>query len=132
MSRIRRQHWNERIVMAHLEEAAAIHRRLPEVKVGGYFSLWPETIKDDWTRLYDMVNGSNRLGPPMPAEVTYHEEIMDWLRWLDRPQQQIVWMRANHIPWKILVAELGKSKTTLWREQTFALIRISAILSDLK
>ena len=129
MKRISQCYWTERMVMAYLEDAASIHRRLPEVKVAGYFSLWPETMKDDWTRLHDAVNGHDRLGSPMPPEVTYHEEIMGWLRWLNPETQQIVWMRANCIPWKILVDEFGKSKTTLWREQSNGLIRIASILN---
>ena len=129
MSRIQHRHWNEKIVMAYLEDAASIHRRLPEVKVAGYFSLWPETMADDWTRLYDAVNGQNRLGSPMPREVSYHEEIMEWLRWLDRHQQQIVWMRANRIPWKVLTVQFEKNKTTLWREMNSGLLRIASILS---
>ena len=43
--------WTDKMVMAYLEEAADIHRRLPPVTVQGYFNLWPETLKDDWTRL---------------------------------------------------------------------------------
>lgn len=123
-------HWNEKIVMAYLEDAAAIHRRLPEVKVAGYFSLWPETMKDDWTRLYDVVNGTSRLGPPMPREVSYHEEIMKWLRWLERHEQQVVWMRANRIPWKVLEEQFSKNKTTLWRDMNSGLVRISTLLAS--
>lgn len=121
--------WNEKIVMAYLEEAASIHRRLPEVKVAGYFSLWPETMKDNWTRLYDAVNGNNRLGPPMPHEVTYHEEIMEWLRWIPRREQQIIWMRANRIHWKVLAAQFNASRTRLSREMNTGLIRIASILN---
>lgn len=126
------KHWNEKIVMAYLEDAAAIHRRLPEVKVAGYFSLWPETMKDDWARLYDLVNGTSRLGPPMPREVSYHEEIMEWLNWLDRETRQVVWMRANRIPWKILEQQFEKNKTTLWRNMNAGLIKLAAILSSKK
>ncbi len=129
MSGIRRTRWNEKIVMAYLEDAASIHRRLPKVKVPGYYSYWPETMKDDWERLYDAVNGQALLGSPSAREVTYHEEIMEWLRWLERPQQQIVWMRANRIPWKVLVEQFGKSKTTLWRETNYGLFRIASILA---
>jgi hypothetical protein len=130
MSWMKQHHWNEKIVMAYLEDAAAIHRRLPEVKVAGYFSLWPDTMKDDWTRLYDAVNGKNRIGPPNAREVTYHEEIMQWLRWLERPQQQIVWMRANRIPWKVLVDQFGISRVTLWHDMNSGLLRIASILSE--
>ena len=53
--------WTDKMVMAYLEEAADIHRRLPPVTVQGYFNLWPETLKDDWKRLYDSVNAKTRL-----------------------------------------------------------------------
>lgn len=121
--------WNEKSVMAHLEEAAGIHRRLPEVKVRGYYSLWPETLKDDWHRLYDAMHSKTRLGPPMPPEVTYHEQIMAWLRWLDPYSQKIVWMRANRVPWKIIASAIGKGKTTLWQEMKSSLSLIAAKLN---
>ncbi len=128
MTILKNRHWNEKIVMAHLEEAAAIHRRLPEVKVAGYRCLWPETLRDDWERLYDAVNGANRLGPPMPPEVTYQESVMEWLRWLSPHHQRVVWMRANRIPWKILSDEFDRNKTTLWRDMNKGLTRISTML----
>ena len=128
---IRKPHiyWNEPLVLSYLREAAAIHRRLPEVRVPSYFTLWPDTLKENWERLYDQVNGISRLGPPMPPEVTFQEEVMEWLRLLSPEHQQIVWMRANRIPWKILVAEFGRSKTTLWRELSYCLNRIAARLN---
>ncbi|MCH6256802.1 DUF6362 family protein [Puniceicoccaceae bacterium K14] len=129
MNKIRNTHWNEKLVLIYLEDAAAIHRRLPEVKVAGYFNLWPETIGDDWTRLYDAVNGKPRLGYPMPPEVSFQEEVMEWLKWLDRYEQQLVWMRANCIPWKVLMVEFDKSKSTLWRDTQRGLSRISHLLT---
>lgn len=47
-------YWTDKIVMAYMEEAAEIHRCIPEVKVPGYHSVWPDTLKDDWERYYDM------------------------------------------------------------------------------
>jgi len=124
-------YWNERVVLAYLEEAAAIHRRLPSAGPSGFHSLWPETMKDDWHRLYDLLHGKTRLGAPMPPEVTFQEQVMEWLRILPRDQQQLVWMRANNVPWKILVHEYGRSKPTLWREQKRSLARIAATLNSI-
>jgi len=122
-------YWNEKMVMAYLEEAADIHRRLPNVRVPGYHTLWPATMKDDWEKLYDAINGKTRLGSPMPRQVTFHEKVMAWLRWVNRYEQQIIWMRANNMPWKILSGEFDKSKTTLWRDVNGGLIRIAAVLN---
>ena len=121
--------WTDKMVMAYLEEAAAIHRRLPPVTVQGYFNLWPATLKDDWERLYDTVNSKTRLGSPMPSEVTYHENIMTWLRWLDPYNQKLVWMRANRIPWKIVEAKLGRGKTALWQDYKGAIALLTGKLS---
>ena len=129
MSQQHTPYWTEDVVMAYLKDAAAIHRRLPEVQVPGYFTLWPETLKDDWARLYDQVNGKPRLGPPMPPEVTYQEQVMEWLRLLGPEHQKIVWMRANRIPWKILVAEFGRCRTTLWSETKFCCSRMASRLN---
>ena len=122
-------YWNNQMVMAYLKEAASIHRRIPDVQVPGFYTLWPETMKDDWERFYDAVNHKTRFGPPMPRQVTFHEKVMAWLRWIDCYEQKVIWMRANNIPWKILEHEFGKSKTTLWRDANSGLIRISSMLN---
>lgn len=107
-------YWNEKIVMAYLIQAASIHRRIPEVRVPGYHCLWPVTLQDNWESLHDVVNGRNTLGSPMPSEVTFHEEVMSWLCILSREQQQLIWMRANRVPWKVIVEEFGRCKQTLF------------------
>ena len=110
-------YWSEKIVMAYLIKAAEIHRRMPEVKVAGYHCLWPHhMIEDEADHLCEIIHGKPTLGPPMPPEVDFQDEVMAWLRLLERRQQQVVWMRANGIPWKILEAEFDRSKPTLWRE----------------
>lgn len=122
-------YWHEKLIMAYLIQAASIHRRLPEVRPQGYQTLWPTTLKDDWERLYDLLNGRSTLGSPMPPEITFHEEVMTWLRQLDRKQQQLCWMRANRIPWKILVEEFDRSKASLSRDLHTALESLVAHLN---
>ncbi|MFT6237989.1 MAG: hypothetical protein ACJAQT_000058 [Akkermansiaceae bacterium] len=107
-------YWNEKIVMSYLIQAASIHRRMPEVRVPGYHCLWPVTMQEDWDSLHDLLNGPTTLGSPMPSEVTFQEEVMSWLPILPREQQQMVWMRANRVPWKVLVEEFGRCKQTLF------------------
>lgn len=114
-------YWSEKIIMAYLIQAASIHRRLPNVRVPGYFTLWPASQKDEWENLYDMLNAKSTLGYPMAPEVTFSEEVMDWLRQLDRNQQCLVWSRANRVPWKILTEEFGRSRASLFRDFANAL-----------
>jgi len=124
-------YWCEKTVSAYLEEAAAIHRRLPDVTVPGYRTLWPQTMADSWKRVYDTLNGKTKLGSPMPPEVTFHEDVMAWLRYLEPSRQQVVWMRVNRVPWKIMVDELERSKQTLWRDMRSSLGEIAARLNVL-
>ena len=121
--------WNEKIAMGHLIQAAAIHRRMPEVRMPGYHTLWPVMMQEEAGRLLELIHGKTTLGPPMPPEVTYHEKVMEWLRLLERRQQQLVWSRANQVPWKILVEEFGRSKPTLWRELDRCLGKIVTYLN---
>ena len=115
-------YWNEKIVMAYLIQAASIHRRLPEPRVPGFHTLWPTMLGDDWERLSDVLHGKSSVGSPWPAEVTFSERVMEWLGLFDRPRQRVIWMRANGIPWKLMVEELGRSKQTLWRELNESLV----------
>ncbi len=107
-------YWNDKIVMSYLIQAARIHRRLPEVGPRGYHCLWPVTMQTEWESLHDLLNGTSTLGSPMPPEVTFHEEVMAWLAILPREKQQLIWMRANLIPWKVLTEEFGRCKQTLF------------------
>jgi hypothetical protein len=109
-------YWTDKIVMSYLIQAARIHRRMPEGGPSGYHCLWPVMMQTEWESLHDLLNGPPILGPVMPPEVTFQDEVMAWLSILPREQQQLVWMRANQIPWKIMVEELGRSKVSLWRD----------------
>ena len=118
------RYWHEKMVMSYLQDAAAIHRRLPPVKVPTYHSLWPETLKDDWQRFHDAVNGKTKLGAPYPAEVSFSDDVLGWLRWIDRRHQQIVFMRANNIPWKLITDQLERGQTALWHDMNNGLTQI--------
>ena len=41
-------HWTARMVAVYLEEAADTLRRLPEKRVQGYGSTWPDIVQDTW------------------------------------------------------------------------------------
>jgi len=121
-------YWSPKIIEGFLIQAATIHRRLPDVRIPGYHSLWPPTMQDEWERLYDAINGRPTLGPPLPAEVSYSEAVMEWLQCVDPTSRQLLWMRANRVPWKILIEEFSRSKPTLWREHTRCLEAITKYL----
>lgn len=123
-------YWTEKIVMAFMEEAAEIHRCIPEVRVPGYHSMWPDTLKDDWERYYDMLYARRRRNYALPKQVDFMEEVMRWLRWLNVIEQRVIWARANNIPWKVLEHDFNSSKTTLWRHLNVGTNRLAAILNN--
>lgn len=121
-------HWTPRLVEAYLAEAADTMRRLPEPRVPGYFSTWPEIVQESWMT-DGWAEGPTRLGSATPRAITQMDETLLWLRWLDRDDQKIVWERANRRPWKVIAHAFGIDRSTAWRRWTYALITIAARLN---
>jgi hypothetical protein len=122
-------YWTVKMIQAHLESAAHIHRRLPEEKVNGYYSLWPEMMQDNWYKYYSSLEAKNRYGPPYAREVDYMEYVMTWLRWPTPHEQRIIWARANRLPWKVLEYDFQSCKATLWKYQNQGLVKIAVRLN---
>lgn len=123
-------YWTDKIVMAYMEEAAEIHKCIPDVKAPGYHSVWPDTLKDDWERYYDMLHARRRRHYALPKQVDFMEEVMRWLRWLNVIEQRVIWARANNIPWKIIEHDFKSSKSTLWRHMSIGTGRLAGILNN--
>ena len=120
--------WTASIVEERLEEAAATLRRLPPVKLRGYFSAWPQIIhvaedKRDWEVLV------KRLGPPSAQAISRMEETLTWFRWLTPDENRLIWLRANKASWKAFGWRLGCDRTTSWRRWVYALTIISYALN---
>jgi hypothetical protein len=47
---------------------------------------------------------------PSPRDITGAEEALLWLRWLEKDDARIVWLRANGTPWKKIGWEVGLSR----------------------
>jgi hypothetical protein len=119
--------WTPRLVEAYLAEAADTLRRLPQHRIRGYFSTWPEILSDAREIAGD-ADGPTRLAPS-PGAIDQMDRILLWLRWLEREGQRIVWDRANRRPWKLIAEEHGIDRTTAWRRWTYALVTIAARLN---
>ena len=74
--------WTSTLVEERLNEAAAVMRRLPAVRVQGYFNTWP-TMKTEFDDLIGQTPEPMRLSPPTAAAITRMEETLAWLRWLE-------------------------------------------------
>ena len=61
--------WTPAMVEERLNEAAAVLRRLPAVRVPGYFSTWPKTLVE-FSDLVGRAPEPMRLPPPSTAAIT--------------------------------------------------------------
>jgi hypothetical protein len=120
-------HWTHQKIIGRLEEAAGTLRRLPNDRLQGLKSNWPETIPT-WGD-YGSDEIRLRLGPPSPEAIDRMDETLEWLRWLDTEGRQMVWLRAERIPWKIIMRKFGRSRSTVTARWKEALSQLVAILN---
>src|SRR5215203_4670595 len=86
--------------------APEIMRRLPSVRVPGYFNTWPKMVVEFADRVGQLPEPM-RLPPPSPAAITRMEETLTWLRWLEAEDAKLVWARSDRTPWKAICWQFG-------------------------
>ena len=121
--------WSPEQVEERLVEAADVLKRLPEEKVQGYFSVWPEIVRS----FADMVGqepGPLRLPPPAAAAISRMEETLTWVRFLAPDDGRLVWARAEGAPWKAICWRFGIARATAHRRWQYGLSVISLRLND--
>ena len=107
-----------------LEDAAQVMRRLPPVRVPGYFNTWPSMMVE----FADCVGREPRpmrLPPPSSVAITRMEEALGWLRWLEAEDAKLVWARSDRAPWKAICCRFGISRATANRRHQYALSLIA-------
>jgi hypothetical protein len=91
--------WCTDTVATRLEEAANTGRRLPPVRVQGYFTVWPAFVRHEWEIFADD-DKVYRPFPPSPKDIDRMLEVMRWVQWLEVEQRHLVWMRAKRYGWR--------------------------------
>ena len=91
--------WCTDTVAARLEEAANTGRRLPPVRVQGYYTVWPVFVRQEWETLA-ADEKVYRPFPPSPKDIERMLEVMRWVQWLEVEQRHLVWMRAKRYGWR--------------------------------
>ncbi|SFC90473.1 DUF6362 family protein [Tropicimonas isoalkanivorans] len=111
--------WTTAQVQDRLELAADVFAQLPAVKPQGYFNAWPEYFHS----FADQVGQEPQMRRPRPSprQITEAEEAMLWLRWLEKDDARLVWLRANRTPWKPICWELGISRATANRRWQYGI-----------
>lgn len=121
--------WTVLEVSDRFEEAVYTLRRLPAVRVTGYFNSWPGHLRTVAEKIYE-AKEPLKLPPPSANKVTRMEECLDWICKLeDETERLLVWMRAERTPWKIICRRVGFSRTKAWRIYTMALLKIATRLN---
>ena len=114
-------------VEERLRSAARTLRRLPNVKVQGYFSTWPTIIREP-LEILQMEPEPMRITPSM-ADITEMEEVLFvWLKWLEPEERRLVWLRAERVRWKLICWRFGVGRTKAWEMYRRALASIAAKL----
>ncbi|MEQ8694199.1 MAG: DUF6362 family protein [Gammaproteobacteria bacterium] len=101
-----------------MAEAAGVLKRLPEEKVQGYFSAWPDVVHNihesfGW---HDPVL---RRPWPSPGSIDRMDETMQWLQWLEPDVARICWFRAAGERWKIICTRVGLQRTAVHQRYLF-------------
>jgi hypothetical protein len=111
--------WTAVQVEDRLESAADVFAQLPAVKPTGYFNAWPEYFHS----FADKVGQEPQMSRPRPGprQITEAEEAMLWMRWLEKDDARLVWLRANRTPWKPICWELGISRATANRRWQYGI-----------
>jgi hypothetical protein len=115
--------WTPLLLAERLAEAADVLDRLPEPKLPGLYSLLP--------LVPDGPAGGARERPAAAAQeaIDRMDEALGWLLWLEPEERQLVWLRAEGLPWKWITRRLGIGRTTAWQRWSTALRRIAVRLN---
>lgn len=112
--------WTIEDVAARFEEAATTGRRLPPVRVQGYFNTWPTFVRQEW-EAFAADEKVYRPFPPSPEAIDRMLETMRWVQWLAVEQRHLVWMRAKRYGWRDITIRFACDRTTAWRRWQKAL-----------
>lgn len=112
--------WTVEQVEGRFDEAVAVMRRLPDVRIPGYFNTWPEMVVEFADRV-GREPRKTKLPPPSPAAITRMEETLTWLRWLEGQDAKLTWARSEGTPWKFLCSRFGIARSTANRRYQYAL-----------
>lgn len=120
--------WTPSLIEERFVEAADVMKRLPEVRVPGFYSLWPKAVHE-FADLVGQEPPRLRRPPPAPDAISRMEETLAWLLWLEGEDAKLVWARANNQPWKQVCWKFGMSRPAAWRRWVMALCIVAMKLN---
>ena len=121
--------WTPDDVSARFYEAAVTARRLPPVRVQGYFNCWPAFARSEW-EAFSADEPVHRSFPPSPEDVDRMLETMRWVQWLEVEQRHLVWMRAARYRWYDIGKRFGCAPRTAQRRWEIAMYVVAHNLTQ--
>lgn len=119
--------WTPAMVEARLSEAAYVLKRLPEPKLSGYFSTWPEFVYSFADKVGQEPKPMRVL--PSPQAISRMEETLTWTAGLDPIDGKIVWMKAYGERWKSICWAVGLQRSAAHQHWLYGLSVISLRLN---
>jgi hypothetical protein len=105
--------WTNDMIADRFAEAVDTVRRLPPVRVQGYFNVWPIIVRQQWELLAR--DDSHRPFPPSPQAIDRMMETMKWVVHLQVEERHLLWMRAEGYEWDIIGKRFACNRVTAWR-----------------
>jgi hypothetical protein len=115
------------MVEARLSEAAYVLKRLPEPRLSGYFSTWPEFVYSFADKVGQEPKPMRVL--PSPQAISRMEETLTWTAGLDPIDGKIVWMKAYGERWKSICWAVGLQRSAAHQHWLYGLSVISLRLN---
>ena len=119
--------WTPSMVEARLFEAAFVLKRLPEPRLSGYFSTWPEFVYSFADKVGQEPKPMRVL--PSPQAISRMEETLTWTAGLDPIDGKIVWMKAYGERWKSICWTVGLQRSAAHQRWLYGLSVISLRLN---
>jgi len=115
--------WTRDMVEERVEEAAKVLRQLPGPRAQGYFGTWPEIVRS--AREIARQEPKQMKVLPSPQAISRTEEVITWNRHLERDDANLLWARAEGLPWKEICHRFGVSRPTAHRRYEYTLAVIA-------
>ena len=130
MKNLENPRFSEEQIIAIFREAIRTLKKMPSVRVQGYFNAWPEIIYTEKEIM--RMDQKPRMWRATPDAISRMERAIEWLNLLKTPEERkIVWMRANNIPWDIIKKTFGFSRVTANKKYKNAIKFITQNYPDL-
>lgn len=115
--------FDEQQIIAIFKEAVRTLKKLPPVRVQGYFNAWPEVIYTE--REIMRMDQKPKVWRATPEAISRMEKAIEWLSLLETPaERKIVWMRANNISWNEICKIFGICRSAANKRWKKAIVTI--------